>query len=136
MQIKKNIWIYIDTYSKKIDILYNLLSVKFKIDSREKIEELINIYQIYIDERNKKEKARNGIILTIFSAFAGVLSISFVNMDIIGINFYNWLYIATILLIFVLGAGIWIYSFNLLGSLKKKYEMMIKDLRDLQLLKY
>ena len=102
----------------------------------EKIEELMNIYQEYIDKETSKEKKRNRIILTIFSAFAGVLTISFENMGVIGIDFTNWLYVATFLLVFVATAGIWIYSYTFFDTLKRKYELMIKDLKDLLLLKY
>ena len=105
-------------------------------ENKEKIEELMNIYQEYIDKETSKEKKRNSIILTIFSAFAGVLTISFENMGVIGIDFTNWLYVATFLLVFVAAAGIWIYSYTFFDTLKRKYELMIKDLKDLLLLKY
>lgn len=127
---------YVDSHKKKIEVLDEVLESKFKINNKEKIEELINIYQEYIDKENRKEKKRNRIILTIFSAFAGVLTISFENMGVIGIDFINWLYVATILLIFVAAAGIWIYSYTFFDTLKRKYELMIKDLKDLLLLKY
>ena len=98
--------------------------------------ELINIYQEYVDKKKEEEKRRNGIILTIFSAFAGVLAISFENMGLIGIDFVNWIYLATFLLVFVAAAGIWIYSYTYFDSLKRKYEMMIKDLKELLLIEY
>lgn len=127
---------YVDSHKKKIEVLDEILESKFKINNKEKIEELINIYQEYIDKENRKEKKRNSIILTIFSAFAGVLTISFENMGVIGIDFTNWLYVATFLLVFVAAAGIWIYSYTFFDTLKRKYELMIKDLKDLLLLKY
>ena len=112
------------------------LKVEETFINKEKIEELMNIYQEYIDKETSKEKKRNSIILTIFSAFAGVLTISFENMGVIGIDFTNWLYVATFLLVFVAAAGIWIYSYTFFDTLKRKYELMIKDLKDLLLLKY
>ena len=127
---------YVDSHKKKIEVLDEVLESKFKINNKEKIEELINIYQEYIDKENRKEKKRYRIILTIFSAFAGVLTISFENMGVIGIDFINWLYVATILLVFVAAAGIWIYSYTFFDTLKRKYELMIKDLKDLLLLEY
>lgn len=127
---------YVDSHKKKIEVLDEVLESKFKINNKEKIEELINIYQEYIDKENRKEKKRNSIILTVFSAFAGVLTISFENMGVIGIDFISWLYVATILLVFVAAAGIWIYSYTFFDTLKRKYELMIKDLKDLLLLKY
>ena len=127
---------YVDSHKKKIEVLDEVLESKFKINNKEKIEELINIYQESIDKENRKEKKRYRIILTIFSAFAGVLTISFENMGVIGIDFINWLYVATILLVFVAAAGIWIYSYTFFDTLKRKYELMIKDLKDLLLLEY
>ena len=115
---------YVDSHKKNIEVL------------DEELEELMNIYQEYIDKETSKEKKRNSIILTIFSAFAGVLTISFENMGVIGIDFTNWLYVATFLLVFVAAAGIWIYSYTFFDTLKRKYELMIKDLKDLLLLKY
>ena len=110
---------YVDSHKKKIEVLDEVLQSKFQINNKEKIEE-----------------QRNSIILTIFSAFAGVLTISFENMGVIGIDFTNWLYVATFLLVFVAAAGIWIYSYTFFDTLKRKYELMIKDLKDLLLLKY
>lgn len=133
---KKHMDKYVDSHKKKIEVLEEVLENKFKLKNKEKIEELINIYQEYIDKETSKEKERNSIILAIFSAFAGVLTISFENMGIIGIDFINWLYLATFLLIFVAAAGIWIYSYTFFDTLKRKYEMMIKDLKELLLLKY
>ena len=127
---------YVDSHKKKIEVLDEVLQSKFQINNKEKIEELMNIYQEYIDKETSKEKKRNSIILTIFSAFAGVLTISFENMGVIGIDFTNWLYVATFLLVFVATAGIWIYSYTFFDTLKRKYELMIKDLKDLLLLKY
>ncbi len=127
---------YVDSHKKKLDILKRVLVTEFGIDSREKMEELINIYQEYEDKKKAEEKRRNGIILSIFSAFAGVLAISFENMGLIGIDFINWIYIATFLLVFVALASIWIYSYTFFDSLKRKYEMMIKDLKELLLMEY
>ena len=127
---------YVDSHKKNIEVLDEVLESKFQINNKEKIEELMNIYQEYIDKETSKEKKRNSIILTIFSAFAGVLTISFENMGVIGIDFTNWLYVATFLLVFVAAAGIWIYSYTFFDTLKRKYELMIKDLKDLLLLKY
>ena len=41
-----------------------------------------------------------------------------------------------VLLALVAAAGIWIYSYTFFDTLKRKYELMIKDLKDLLLLKY
>lgn len=96
----------------------------------------MNIYQEYIDKETSKEKQRNSIIFTIFSAFTGVLTISFTNMGVIGIGFTDWLYVATFLLVIVAAAEIWLYSYTFFDTLKRKYGLMIKDLKELLLLKY
>ena len=127
---KKHMDKYVDSHKRKLEILEKVLITEFGIKSKEKVGELINIYQEYVDKKKEEEKRRNGIIVTIFSAFAGVLAISFENMGLIGINFVNWIYLATFLLVFVAAAGIWIYSYTYFDSLKRKYEMMIKDLKD------
>jgi hypothetical protein len=57
-------------------------------------------------------------------------------MGIIGVDFQGWIYLASVLLILVAATSIWIYSYSLFGSLKGKYEMMIKDIRELLLIKY
>ena len=133
---KKHMDKYVDSHKKKLEILESVLVTEFGIKTEEKLNELISIYQEYVNKKNEEEKRRNGIILTIFSAFAGVLAISFENMGLIGIDFTNWIYFATFLLVFVAAASIWIYSYTYFDSLKRKYEMMIKDLKELLLIKY
>ena len=133
---KKHLDKYVDSHKKKLEILQKVLLTEFGLMTKEKLIELINIYQEYVDEKKEEEKRRNGIILTIFSAFAGVLAISFENMGMLGIDFVNWIYLATFLLICVAVAGTWIYSFTYFDSLKRKYEILIKDLKELLLIKY
>lgn len=127
---------YVDSHKKKIQVLGEVLESQFQINNKEKIEELMNIYQEYIDKETRKEKQRNSIIFTIFSAFTGVLTISFTNMGVIGIGFTDWLYVATFLLVIVAAAEIWLYSYTFFDTLKRKYGLMIKDLKELLLLKY
>ena len=115
-----------------LQIVMMILFIIYLFNSNKNNYSKVNI----IDKENRKEKKRYRIILTIFSAFAGILTISFENMGVIGIDFINWLYVATILLVFVAAAGIWIYSYTFFDTLKRKYELMIKDLKDLLLLEY
>lgn len=136
MDQKKHMDEYLDLHKKKLEILENVLATKFGINNKEKLGELINLYQEYVDKKKEEKKRHCGIILTIFSAFAGVLVISFENMGLIGIDFVNWIYLATYLLVFVAAASIWIYSYTYFDSLRRKYEMMIKDLKELLLIKY
>ena len=82
----------IQFHNKKIELLDNVLKKdEFQINTKEKIENLICIYQDYIDKKNEEEKDRNRIIFMMASAVAGILTISFENMDKIGINFSSWL---------------------------------------------
>ena len=127
---------YVDSHKKKIQVLGEVLESQFQINNKEKIEELMNIYQDYIDKETSKEKQRNRIIFTIFSACTGALTISFTNMGVIGIGFTDWLYVATFLLVIVAAAEIWLYSYTFFDTLKRKYGLMIKDLKELLLLKY
>ena len=133
---KNNMDKYYEAHKKKLYILKSVLETEFDIKSEEKMNELIDIYQVYVDKKNEEENNRRGIILTILSAYAGVLAISFENMGLIGIDFSGWIYLATLLLVFVAAVSIWIYSKKYFDSLKTKYEMMIKDLMELKVIYY
>lgn len=126
----------VDSQKKKLEILETVLVNEFQINSKEKVEALINIYQENLDRKQGENKKRRGIIATILTAFAGVLSISFQNMGLIGIDFINWMYLAiillTIMLVVIFGINVDIYF----DPLKKKYEIMVRDLKELLLLKY
>lgn len=54
---------YVDSHKKKLEILEGVLVTEFGIKTEEKLNELINIYQEYVDKKNEEEKRRNGIIL-------------------------------------------------------------------------
>lgn len=133
---KKHMEKYVNSHKTKLAILDRVLSSEFGIKTKEKLEGLISIYQEYVDKKKEEEKKRRSIILTILSAFSGVLVISFENMGLIGIDFINWMSIAIVLLIFIVGASVWIYSYRYFDTLKGKYEMMIKDLKELLLIIY
>lgn len=133
---KKHIDKYVNLNNEKLEILEAVLKNEFAIESKEKIEELMDIYQEYIDKKKDNEKERNRIILIVFSALAGVLTISFENMKTIGIDFGAWLYLAVFLILFVAIAVSLIYACSFFDTLKRKYEMMLHDLRGLLLIKY
>lgn len=126
---------YVNPHKEKIEVLEKVLG-EFNVKSKEKILELIGIYQDCIDKEKEKEKRRNGIIVVLFSALEVVLTISFPNMKMIGMDFSIWLYFALLLFCTVATAGILIYVYTLLGTLKQDYEMMIRELKELLLLKY
>ena len=133
---EKHIRKYVYSHKKKIEILKNILANEYGINTKIKVEELINIYQEYVEKKKEEEKRRNKVIFTIMTVFAGVLVTSLENMGLIGINFVQWLYIATILFVFVAAAVIIIYAISYFDVQKAKYEMMIKDLKILILLNY
>ncbi len=125
-----------ESYKRRLEILGNILREEFHLDTREKIEELIEIYQEYVTGKNQEEKERKKIILLFFSACAGILTISFQNLGILGINFNAWILLAVLLLVFVgLITGL-IYIYKYFEPLKGSYEMMIRDLKELLLIKY
>ena len=127
---------YMGSHKKKIGILGSVLNTEFEINTREKVEKLIDMYQECVDGKKAAEKRCHSIIVALFSAFAGVLTISFENMGVIGINFTSWIYLATILAVLVAVAAILIYSSTFFDSLRGKEEMMIKELKELILLHY
>ena len=89
-----------------------------------------------MEKKNEDEKKRNKIIIKAFSALSGILTILFENRGVIGIDVSDWIYWATILSILVVAASTWIYSFTLLDAEKRKYEMMIRELKEIMLIKY
>ena len=131
---KRHMEKYVNSHKKKLEILEEVLLTHFGIKSKDKLEDLICIYQDYVDKKKEEEKSRNNIILTVLSAMAGVLVISFENIGIIGIDFVNWFSIAMCILVFVAVVSICIYSYTYFDSLKRRYEMMIKDLKELSLI--
>lgn len=133
---KKHLDKYVVSYKCSIDILYDILCDEFKINNREKIEELIQFYQDYLDKESEKTKIQNKIIYTFFSVLAGMLSILFVNLDIIGIDFTTWIYFVIILILFIFDAGAVIFLFSYIDTTKENYQMMIKKLRGVLLMKF
>ena len=133
---REHLDMYAESYKKKIKILNKILRKKFKIDSKDKIEELINNYQEFVDKEKKKEKKRNHIIWYLLSICGGILAISFTNMQSMNINFTTWLYLAVDMLLLFGGINILIYFYGSSNLLKREYEIMIKDLKNLLILKY
>lgn len=134
--MKNNLSKYSKSYQKKIDILDNILKQEFDNKVEEKIEKLIEMYKKEIDIFRESEQKRTRIITLIASALTGVLTVSFTNVDVIGIDFASWLNIAVILLLIAVWISAMIYSFNYVDSDRSKYEMMVKDLENLKFLKY
>lgn len=133
---KKSLEKHTRTHIKKIEILDTMLTKEYSVNSREKVDELINLYQKFVNKKEKEESLRNKLIYYIIAAFAGLLSVSFANLEIIGINFLTWVVLAMFLLLLVVLVSLWIYCYKYFSLLKFDYEMMIQDLEDLKFYKY
>lgn len=125
-----------ESYKRRLEILGKVLREEFHLDARNKIEELVEIYQEYVTEKNREEKERKKIIFLLFSACAGILTISFQNIEILQINFNEWIFLAVLVLMYIglITGSIYIYKY--FEPLKGSYEMMIRDLKELLLIKY
>ncbi len=122
----------IELYKEKIDILQKILIEKFNINTREKIEDLINIYQESVNKKIDKAKKRERLIVAIYSIVVSMLTVSLENMEIINLQFTDWLNLTVILLIIIMFAVVLIYF----DTYKTKYELMIENLKELIILKY
>lgn len=132
---KKHIDKYVDSYKHEIDILYDILCNKFNANSKEKIEQVIQLYEKDLEQKNQKEKNRNKIIYGFFSVLAGTASISFANLNVIGIDFRTWLQLAAMILMFIWVAGVYIYFISGFDTTKEDYQMMIKELKTVLIMK-
>lgn len=133
---KKHMDKYANSHKKKLDILQNVLSTTFNITTKEKVEDLINIYQEFVDKKIQAEKRRNNIIFILFSVLSGVLTISFENMGVMGLDFVSWLCLAMLLLLLVALISMCIHFCACFDTVKVKYEIMINDLKQLLVYKY
>lgn len=132
----RNLAKYVELGKQKVDILDDLLLKKYGISTKEKVNELLMIYQNTIEEKKSEEKNRNKTLGTLYSAFAGILTISFSNLDVIEIDFEMWMRFALLLLIFLGGASFYAMVCTQYDPIKRKYSIMIKDLEEVRLLKY
>ncbi len=133
---KTKINVHIDEYKKKITLLNNIIKNEFSIDSEEKIDELILMYQKYIDKQNESDKKKNRIITTVFTVLGGILSTSFLNIEKTGLDFIRWLEIALLLTFIVCCSSIYLYSMKYFNFTKNKYENIINDLESIKLFEY
>ena len=133
---KENLDKYAKTYEKKLTVLKDILETKYGVTSKEKLVELIYLYQRIVDAKEQEEKRKNTIILTIFSVFAGICSITFTNLVVMGISFVEWLAVVLIILFLVLIVAFAIYTDILFDTIKKDYLGMIKDLEELKFKMY
>ena len=127
---------HIGLRKQKLGILKSILEQDYNLNSRTKIEELLNLYSAGLQKQIEEEKRHNGIILGIYSATVGVIAFSFQNAGSFGMDISSWLVFASILCIFAGLGCIWVYSFRIFNTMKRKLERMIKDIQDLLLLNY
>lgn len=131
---KKDIKEQANRYKVKIEILNGVLQ-DYQMDSREKIEQLVLMYEKYIEKEEVKENRVRKAILTIGTIVASILTISFQNMGLLGVDLAGWALLASMLIMvaFIIIIAIYIDSYN---SMKRKYENMIRDLKNVILLEY
>lgn len=125
-----------ENYEKNVNILHDVIIKVVNNVNKEKIEELINNYQEIIEDKNTKQKSRNKILYAIGTVFGTILSLSFANMDKTGLHFSDWLKVCIIFLFIMMFIMFPIILYNFLDYQKKEYEGIIKDLKNLLLIKY
>lgn len=125
-----------ENYIKKIDFLYTLLSTEYHIKSLKQLDELIKSYQDYLQEEKELMNKRRKIIFFALSAFGGVATLSFTNLDIIGIDFGTWLQIVVIVLVSFFFSAIIMWMTDSLNITKENYTLILSYLKDLKIIKY
>ena len=127
----------IKCHSEKLNLLIKILEEdEFKVNSKGKIELLITKYEEYIKSEKEGEKARNKIIVALFSGLATITTISITNLDLIGISFVEWLYLILLVLIIISGVSLWVYCGRFFQTNLFKYKQIILDLKDVIIWKY
>lgn len=97
---------------------------------------MLKIYKSFVEKKDKEDAARNKVIIALFTGLSTILSVSFANMEKIGLDFMNWIYISAVLIIFVCILSIVIYNLKHYDSLRRKYNNIISDLESLIIYKY
>lgn len=133
---RKHLDRYINHQGTKIAILKDVLDKEFNISCKDKIMQLTMIYNGIIDEKIDDERKRSASLAAILSFLAGVLSISLNNSDKLGINYEVWLFLIIMVSLFVSLVFLLLFSFTFFDKQKNDYKMMVKDLKELLLLKY
>ncbi len=121
-----------DEYNKRLDILNSVLK-DYKVNGKEEIKCLIDVYEIYIHEHNDSFKRMNKIMAYIYSA---ILSILLALLPFFGSEgLMEWFKIVGLFVV-IAGAitGYFYIAFSLDGT-KTKYNRIIKDLKILLALK-
>lgn len=137
---KENIAAHVNEYTKKTDLLYNLLVEDFHIDDKDKLQEVISMFQDYVNTHNEQEQKMNKVVVAVFTSLAGIITTSLANWEAVGIGFTDWLIVVTAMFILVSMVSILIYIcyyiMKNINSKKEKYESVINDLKYIRLYKY
>lgn len=133
---KKNVEKHIETHITKVDILYDIITNRYNINTKEKVNELINMYESVIEKKENEEKRKSSLIKIFMSGYAGVMSISFANMSDVGLTLDVWIGIAVIISLYAVAIASAVYVPEIFDSTKKKYTRMVKDLNDILLIRY
>lgn len=133
---KRNIEFYENSYSEKLSNFGIFLKDGYGISSRNKLEELMMLYQNKVDKITIREKKRNKVFATVVTAFTAFFSLLLNNLEETGIGFYGWMELAVFCLLIVSGIMGWVYCFDSIDSTKEKYEDMLNMIKDLILIKY
>ncbi len=137
---KEHIATHVKEYTKKIDLLYNLLVEDFHIRNKDQLQEVISMFQEYVNAQDKQEQKINKIVVAVFTSLTGVLTTSLANLEAIGIGFADWLIVMLVIFIIVgvvsmLTYMIYYITKNIYAK-KEKYEAIINDLKYIRLCKY
>lgn len=128
---------HVKEYNKRINLLQNMLTEYFSIDSKEKLAVVITKFQKYLDEQNKQEQKMNKLAITVLTSFSGIVTTSLANLDSIVADFSGWLNVVILLFVFVCMAStllyIAFYFMKNLNNKKDRYESIISDLEYIQL---
>lgn len=127
---------YRESYLHNISILNKILKNTFKINTAEKLQIIIDEYQKIVAQYDETNNKIIRIITFIFSALGTILSISFINMNNIGLVFKEWLILAIIMTILVSLICAIIYTYYLFFNQKYKYEDMLNKVKSVLLYYY
>ncbi len=119
---------------KKIGLLGTILSEDFNIQEKEQVNHLIHIYQEYLDRHKENVLNAKAQMYVLLSIVGGVVSITFVNMNILGLDFVQWFTDMFVIGVLVLGIGGAYCIPKMVDPNIRKYEMMVNDLMELQLI--
>ncbi|MEE0959160.1 MAG: hypothetical protein UH654_03880 [Lachnospiraceae bacterium] len=122
-----------DTYQKNLAMLFGILS-KYKLNTKDRIEQLILLYQNDINEFERESKIKYRKIKFLFTCISGVLALIIENK----LKSNTSLILVSIIIALsclILGSYIeYVADFN--NITKQRYKLMIKHLNELCIFKF